>query len=79
MAGRRALPGDHTQAGRPRSRTVGQWRVAASSAAGLEAPMGTKDKGHKTTKKVAAKDLKQKRLDKKAKGAAAGSKQHKSV
>lgn len=41
--------------------------------------MGTKDKGHKTTKKVAAKDLKQKRLDKKAKGAAAGSKQHKSV
>jgi hypothetical protein len=29
--------------------------------------MGTKDKGGRSTKKVAAKDLKQKRLDKKAK------------
>ena len=36
----------------------------------LEALMGSKDKGGKTTKKVGAKDLKEKRLDKKAKRAA---------
>ena len=33
----------------------------------LEARMGNKDKGGKNTKKVGAKDLKQKRQDKKAK------------
>lgn len=37
----------------------------------LEALMGSKDKGGKATKKVGAKDLKEKRLDKKAKRAAA--------
>jgi hypothetical protein len=41
--------------------------------------MGTKDKGGRSTKKVAAKDMKQKRLDKKVKKAAAGSKQSKVV
>jgi hypothetical protein len=44
---------------------VRQWGSAL--VAGLEALMGTKDKGGRSTKKVAAKDLKQKRLDKKAK------------
>ena len=37
------------------------------SVAGLEALMGSKDKGGRSSKKTAAKDLKQKRLDKKAK------------
>jgi hypothetical protein len=37
------------------------------SVAGLEALMASKDKGGRASKKVAAKDLKQKRLDKKAK------------
>jgi len=37
------------------------------SVAGLEALMGTKDKGGRSNRKTAAKDLKQKRLDKKAK------------
>jgi hypothetical protein len=38
--------------------------------AGLEALMGTKDRGGRNTKKKAAKGLKEKRLDKKAKRAA---------
>ena len=41
--------------------------MAAVLVAGLEALMGTKDKGGRSNKKVAAKDLKQKRLDKKMK------------
>lgn len=41
--------------------------------------MGTKDKGGKNTKKVAAKDLKQKRLDKKTKRAAAEAKRSRAV
>jgi hypothetical protein len=41
--------------------------MAAISAAGLEAHMASKDRGGKNTKTAAAKDLKQKRLDKKAK------------
>lgn len=41
----------------------------------LEALMGNKDKGGRNTKKVAAKDLKQKRLDKRAKKDAAAGKQ----
>jgi hypothetical protein len=40
---------------------------AISRVAGLEASMGTKDKGGRGTKKTAAKSLKEKRLDKKAK------------
>ncbi len=39
------------------------------SVAGLEALMASKDKGGRSSKKAAAKDLKQKRLDKKAKKA----------
>ena len=41
--------------------------MAAISVANLEALMGNKDKGGRHTKKVAAKNLKQKRADKKAK------------
>ncbi len=41
--------------------------MAAVPVAGLEADMANKDKGGKSTKKVAAKDLKQKRLEKRAK------------
>ena len=41
--------------------------------------MGSKDKGGKSTKKVSAKDLKQKRLDKKAKRAAAVAQQNRIV
>jgi hypothetical protein len=49
---------------------VTQWRMATSLVAGLEALMGTKDRGGRNTKKKAAKGLKEKRLDKKAKRAA---------
>jgi hypothetical protein len=44
---------------------------AATRAAGLEALMGTKDKGGKGTKKPATKNLKEKRLAKKGKKDAA--------
>lgn len=44
-------------------------------AAGLETLMANKNKGGRNTRKVAAKDLKQKRLDKKAKRDAAAGKQ----
>ena len=47
--------------------SVGQSGVAAILVAGLGALMGNKDKGGRHTKKVAAKNLKQKRADKKAK------------
>ena len=50
---------------------MGEYGMAAISVAGLEVPMGTKNKGGRNTKKVAAKNLKQKRLDKKAKKDAA--------
>jgi len=46
---------------------VRQSGVAAISVAGLEALMGNKDKGGRHTKKVATKDLKEKRAAKKAK------------
>ena len=49
--------------------------MAAIAAAGLETLMANKNKGGRNTKKVAAKDLKQKRLDKKAKKQAADGKQ----
>jgi hypothetical protein len=45
--------------------------VAAISVASREALMGTKDKGGRNVKKTAVKDLKQKRLDRKAKKTAA--------
>lgn len=48
---------------------------AAISAAGLETRMASKNRGGKNTKTAAAKDLKQKRLDKKAKKDTTG-KQH---
>lgn len=46
---------------------------------GLEARMGNKDKGSKSTKTVAAKDLKQKRHDKKAKRAENDAKKSRAV
>jgi hypothetical protein len=46
---------------------MGQSGKAAISAAGLEALMANKDRGGRHSKKVAAKDLKQKRADKRAK------------
>ena len=46
---------------------VRQWARGCLSVAGLEALMASKDKGGRSKKKPAAKDLKQKRLDKKAK------------
>ena len=52
---------------------------AVIPAAGLEALMGTKDKGGKSTKKAAAKNLKEKRLDKKGKRDAAAAKSSKVV
>ena len=53
--------------------------MATAAVAGLEALMGTKDKGGRSSKKAAAKDLKQKRLDKKAKKEAVESKKNKVV
>lgn len=44
--------------------------MATSTVVGREALMGTKDKGGRSSKKTAAKGLKEKRLDKKAKRAA---------
>ncbi len=49
--------------------------MVAIAAAGLETPMANKNKGGRNTRKVAAKDLKQKRLAKKAKRDAADGKQ----
>jgi hypothetical protein len=46
---------------------------------GLEELMGTKDKGGRSSKKAAAKGLKEKRLDKKAKRAAHENKSNQSV
>jgi hypothetical protein len=40
--------------------------MVTTSVAGQEAPMGNKDKGGKSSKKVAAKSLKEKRLAKKS-------------
>ena len=45
----------------------------------LEAPMGNKDKGGKNTKTVAAKNLKEKRLEKKEKRTAAEAKRNRAV
>jgi hypothetical protein len=45
----------------------------------LEEAMGNKDKGGKSTKTVAAKNLKEKRFDKKAKRTAAEAKRNRSV
>lgn len=54
--------------GKPKCETMRDGRQSRRPS--LEARMGSKDKGGKTTKKVGAKDLKEKRLDKKAKRAA---------
>jgi hypothetical protein len=43
------------------------WGSAVIAAADMEDLMANKDKGGRSTKKVAARDLKQKRLDKKTK------------
>ncbi len=49
--------------------------MASIAEVGLEAPMATKNKAGRNSKTAAAKDLKQKRLDKRAKRDASG-KQH---
>lgn len=49
--------------------------MASVPVVGLETLMGTKDKGGKHTRKVAARDLKQKRLEKRKKRDAAQGKQ----
>ncbi len=49
---------------------VRQWHLAAISVVRQEALMASKDKGGRSAKKPAAKDLKAKRLEKKAKKAA---------
>jgi hypothetical protein len=53
--------------------------MAASTAVGREALMGTKDKGGRSSKKAAAKGLKEKRRDKQAKRDAHGSTTNQSV
>jgi len=65
----------------PSARTpcVGQCGLAAILVARREALMATKNKGGRSTKKVAAKSLKEKRLDKKSKRAANESKANRSV
>lgn len=54
-------------------------RNGRRSAISMEALMGSKDKGGKGTKKVAAKNLKEKRLDKQSKRDAATAKSSKIV
>lgn len=51
---------------------VTQCATASTAAAGLEARMGNKDKGAKNTKKAAAKGLKEKRAEKRAKKSSYG-------
>jgi hypothetical protein len=46
---------------------MGRWVMIVNVATCLEETMASKDKGGRSSKKVAAKDLKQKRLDKKSK------------
>jgi hypothetical protein len=53
--------------------------VANTGFRSLEATMGNKDKGGKHVKTVAAKNLKEKRLDKKAKRTAADAKRNRPV
>lgn len=53
--------------------------VAATGSHSLEAAMGSKDKSGKNTKTVAEKNLKEKRLDKKAKRTAAEAKRNRTV
>ena len=58
---------------------VGQSDMATGLVAGREALMGTKDKGSRSTRKVAATSLKEKRLDKQAKRSATESKANQTV
>jgi hypothetical protein len=53
--------------------------MAANGAAGREALMGNKDKGHRNTKKAASRGLKEKRLAKKAKRAGGENAAHQSA
>lgn len=48
--------------------------MATALVAGVEEMMASKDKGGKSSKKVAAKDLREKRADKKAKKSASANK-----
>ena len=58
---------------------MGQCGLAAILVARREALMATKNKGGRSIKKVAAKSLKEKRLDKKSKRAASDSRANQSV
>jgi hypothetical protein len=60
-------------------RSVGEWARPFLEAAGLEAPMANKDKGGRMVKKAAAKNLKEKRREKKAKKAEAAGERHKAL
>lgn len=53
--------------------------VAISASTAWRTPMGNKDKGGKNTKTVAAKNLKEKRIDKKEKRTAAEAKRNRAV
>jgi hypothetical protein len=53
--------------GTPFHSCVGEWRRLPVEAARLEALMANKDKGGRSVKKAAAKNLKEKRAEKKAK------------
>lgn len=53
--------------------------VATTGSRSLETTMGSKDKSGKNTKTAAAKNLKEKRLDKKAKRTAAEAKRNRTV
>lgn len=53
--------------------------VATSASTAWRTPMGNKDKGGKNTKTVAAKNLKEKRIDKKEKRTAAEAKRNRAV
>ena len=82
----RRAPPDHdesegaSRAGLVRKRCVRQCYVAANiGGRSLETAMGNKDKGGKNSKTVAAKNLKEKRLDKKAKRTAAEAKRNRTV
>ena len=70
------MPGAHRLSATPR---VGQCGLAAILVARREALMATKTKGGRSIKKVAARSLKEKRLDKKSKTDASDSMANQSV
>jgi hypothetical protein len=71
----RSSPGRHAS-----QQGVGQWACGRHIGnRSLEAPMGNKDKGGKNTKTAAAKNLKEKRINKKEKRTAAEAKRNRAV